>query len=142
MTKRSIERVLLVEDNLGDARLIREVFSQQVSHYGNQQVSHYSKLTHVESMEDAERHLSAHSVDLVLLDLGLPDEQGLGAIRRVHAAAPKVPVVVMTGLDDNEVAVQALEEGVLHYFVKSEVATLGLSRPLHYDTFLKQIMNW
>jgi len=134
MTKRSIERVLLVEDNLGDARLIREVFSQQVSHY--------SKLTHVESMEDAERHLSAHSVDLVLLDLGLPDEQGLGAIRRVHAVAPKVPVVVMTGLDDNEVAAQALEEGVLHYFVKSEIASRGLSRPLHYDTFLKRIMKW
>jgi DNA-binding response OmpR family regulator len=124
----------LVEDNLGDARLIREIFRQQLSHY--------SKLTHVESMEDAERHLSAHSVGLVLLDLGLPDEQGLGTIRRVHAAAPTVPVVVMTGLDDEAVAVQALEEGVLHYFVKSEVAIRGLSRPLHYDTFLKRIMKW
>jgi DNA-binding response OmpR family regulator len=134
MRKRSIEKVLLVEDNLGDARLIREIFSQQLSLY--------SKLIHVESMKDAERHLSVHSVDLVLLDLGLPDEQGLGAIRRVHAAAPKVPVVVMTGLDDEAVAVQALEEGVLHYFVKSEVATRGLSRPLHYDMFLKRIMQW
>jgi len=134
MRKRSIEKVLLVEDNLGDARLIREIFRQQLSNY--------SKLSHVETMEGAERHLSAHSVDLVLLDLGLPDEQGLGAIRRVHAVAPKVPVVVMTGLDDDEVAVQALEEGVQHYFVKSEVATRGLSRPLHYDTFLKRIMQW
>jgi DNA-binding response OmpR family regulator len=134
MRKRSIEKVLLVEDNLGDARLIREIFSQQLSRY--------SKLIHVESMEDAERRLSADSVDLVLLDLGLPDEQGLGAIRRVHAAAPKVPVVVMTGLDDEAVAAQALEEGVLHYFVKSQVATRGLSRPLHYDTFLKRIMKW
>jgi DNA-binding response OmpR family regulator len=134
MKKKLIERVLLVEDNLGDARLIREIFSQQLKHY--------SKLTHVESMEDAEKHLFAYSVDLVLLDLGLPDEQGLGTIRRVHAAAPKVPVVVMTGLGDNEVAVQALEEGVLHYFVKSEVATRGVSRTLHYDTFLKRIMKW
>ena len=134
MRKRSIEKVLLVEDNLGDARLIREIFRQQLSNY--------SKLSHVETMEGAERHLSTHSVDLVLLDLGLPDEQGLGAIRRVHAVAPKVPVVVMTGLDDDEVAVQALEEGVQHYFVKSEVATRGLSRPLHYDTFLKRIMQW
>ena len=134
MRKRSIEKVLLVEDNLGDARLIREIFRQQLSNY--------SKLTHVETMEGAEKHLSKHPVDLVLLDLGLPDEQGLGAIRRVHAAAPEVPVVVMTGLDDDEVAVQALEEGVQHYFVKSEVATRGLSRPLHYDTFLKRIMQW
>lgn len=134
MTKKSVEKVLLVEDNPGDARLIREIFSQQLSHY--------SKLTHVESMEDAEKHLSAHSVDLVLLDLGLPDEQGLGAVRRVHAAAPKVPVVVMTGLDDDSVAAQALDEGVQHYFVKSEIATRGLSRPLHYDTFLKRIMKW
>jgi DNA-binding response OmpR family regulator len=134
MKKRSIERVLLVEDNVGDARLIREIFSHQISYY--------SKLIHVESMEAAESHLSSHSVDLVLLDLGLPDEQGLGAIRRVHAAAPKVPVVVMTGSDDETAAVQALEEGVLHYFVKSEVATRGLSRPLQYDTFLKRIMHW
>ena len=71
----------------------------------------------------------------------VPDEAD-GAIRRVHAVAPKVPVVVMTGLDDNVVAAQALEEGVLHYFVKSEIATRGLSRPLHYDTFLKRIMKW
>jgi len=134
MKRRSIERVLLVEDNLGDARLIREIFSHQLSYY--------SKLSHVESMEAAESHLASKSVDLVLLDLGLPDEQCLGAIQRVHAAAPKVPIVVMTGLDDDEVAVQALEEGVQHYFVKSEIATCGLSRPLHYDTFLKRIMKW
>jgi hypothetical protein len=47
-----------------------------------------------------------------------------------------------SGLDDDSVAAQALEEGAQHYFVKSEVATRGLSRPLHYDSFLKRIMKW
>jgi DNA-binding response OmpR family regulator len=134
MNTKSIEKVLLVEDNPGDARLIREIFSEQF--LGN------SELTHVECMKDAEMHLSGHSVDLVLLDLGLPDSEGLGAIRRVHAAAPEVPVVVMTGLDDDAVMAQALHEGAQNYFVKSRIETRGLSRPLHYDAFLKRIMKW
>ncbi len=134
MNTKSIEKVLLVEDNPGDARLIREIFSEQILSS--------NELTHVECMKDAETHLSTHAVDLVLLDLGLPDEEGLGAIRRIRAAAPKAAVVVMTGLDNDSVAAQALEVGAQKYFVKSQIETRGLSRPLHYDTFLKRIMKW
>ena len=78
-----IKTVLLIEDNPGDARLLREMFAEQGS--GDEQ------LTCVESMSEAEKYLAKHSVDIILLDLGLPDLQGLEAIRRAQVAAPRVP---------------------------------------------------
>ena len=80
MSTKLIKAILLVEDNLGDARLLREMF--------NEQGAHKTKLTHVASMSEAEAHLAEGIVDIILLDLGLPDAHGLGAVRRAHAAAP------------------------------------------------------
>ena len=100
---KSIKTLLLVEDNPGDAGLFREMF--------NEQGSHDTELTVVGSMSEAEEHLSRCVFDIILLDLGLPDAQGLGAVRRAHAAAPRVPLVVLTGLDDESLAAQALQEG-------------------------------
>jgi signal transduction histidine kinase/DNA-binding response OmpR family regulator len=117
-------KVLLVEDNAGDARLLRDMFSAQVSHN--------TTVTHVESMTEAERHLAEHAVDVFVLDLGLPDSQGLGAVRRAHAAAPHVPLVVLTGLDDEQLAVQALQEGAQDYLVKGQIETPGLLRAVRY----------
>ena len=75
-------------------------------------------LTHHESMEKAVTHLVANPPDIVLLDLGLPDAQGLGAVWRTRAAAPRVPLVVLTGLDDESLAVQALQQGAQDYLIK------------------------
>jgi diguanylate cyclase (GGDEF)-like protein/PAS domain S-box-containing protein len=122
MTEKSINKVLLVEDNPGDARLLREMF--------NEQGSHGTELTIVQSMSQAEKHLAGHAVDIVLLDLGLPDAQGLGAVRRAHAAAPRVPLVVLTGLDDDSLATQALQEGAQDYLLKSQIETYGTTRGL------------
>jgi DNA-binding response OmpR family regulator len=83
MPKKSIKILLLVEDNPGDARLLREMLNDQ----GLQQI----ELAHVERLGDAEHHLATRAVDLILLDLGLPDAHGLGAVRRAHAVAPRVP---------------------------------------------------
>ncbi|HEY6559927.1 MAG TPA: EAL domain-containing protein [Polyangiaceae bacterium] len=116
--------LLVVEDNRGDARLFREMFREQ----GN----HDTKLTHVECMKDAEEHLAEHRVDVILLDLGLPDAQGLGAVRRAHAAAPSVPLVVLTGLDDHTIAAQALQEGAQDYLIKGQIESRGLGRALRY----------
>jgi diguanylate cyclase (GGDEF)-like protein/PAS domain S-box-containing protein len=130
MSQTSIQTVLLVEDNPGDARLLREIF--------NEPASPASTLIHVESMSEAEKHLAEHEVDVVLLDLALPDAQGLGALRRARTAAPRVPVVVLTGMDDEALAAQALQEGAQDYLVKgrivggSEVETRGLFRALRY----------
>jgi diguanylate cyclase (GGDEF)-like protein len=119
-----VTAVLLIEDNLGDVRLLQEML--------NEQVSSHTRMTHVGDMRAAENHLAAHHVDVILLDLGLPDAQGLDAVRRAHAAAPRVPLVVLTGLDDELVANEALQEGAQDYLVKGEIETRGLSRALRY----------
>ncbi|HXN23874.1 MAG TPA: EAL domain-containing protein [Candidatus Dormibacteraeota bacterium] len=124
MSTKSIKVLLLVEDNSGDARLLREMF--------NEQDSHNTELTHVQCMSEAEKHLAERSVDMILLDLGLPDAQGLGAIRRVRAAAPHVPLVVLTCSDDESLAAQALQEGVQDYLIKGQIEARGLLRALRY----------
>jgi diguanylate cyclase (GGDEF)-like protein len=124
MSTKLVKTLLLVEDNLGDARLLREML--------NEQNSLNTQLTHLECMSDAERYLAEHSVDIILLDLGLSDAQGLEAIRRAHAAAPSVPLVVLTGLDDESVAVQALQQGAQDYLIKGQIDTRGLLRALRY----------
>jgi diguanylate cyclase (GGDEF)-like protein/PAS domain S-box-containing protein len=122
MTVKSIDKVLLVEDNPGDARLLREMF--------NEQGSSCTELTITPSMAEAEKYLAEHAVDIVLLDLGLPDVQGLEVVRRARAAAPRVPLVVLTGLDDETLAAQTLQEGAQDYLVKSQIDTYGTTRGL------------
>ncbi len=116
--------ILLVEDNPGDARLLREMLRDDVS-LG-------ARVTHVELMNAVEQHVADQAVDIILLDLGLPDAQGLGALRRAHAAAPSVPLVVLTGLDDQLLAVQALQEGAQDYLVKGQIETRALLRAMRY----------
>jgi signal transduction histidine kinase len=124
MSQKSIKEILLVEDNLGDALLFREML--------NELGSFSTHLTHVEYLVAAEKHLAEHSVDIVLIDLYLPDAQGLGAVRRVQAAAPRVPLVVLTGMDDKSLALQALQEGAQDYLIKGQIEARGLLRALRY----------
>ena len=124
MSKKPISTLLLVEDNPGDARLLREMF--------NEPGVHKIGLTRVGSMTEAERHLREHTVDMILLDLGLPDAQGLEAVRRAHTAAPRVPLVVLTGLDDEALAAQCLQEGAQEHLIKGQIDTRGLLRALRY----------
>jgi diguanylate cyclase (GGDEF)-like protein/PAS domain S-box-containing protein len=124
MSKTAIKEILLIEDNAGDARLLREMV--------NDQGPHGTEVTHVESIGEAERHLSQREVDIVLLDLRLPDGHGLGALRRTRAAAPRVPLVVLTGLDDESLATQALQEGAQDYLIKGEIESRGLLRALRH----------
>jgi diguanylate cyclase (GGDEF)-like protein len=124
MSREWVKTVLLVEDNPGDARLLGKIF--------NEEGSHSTKLTRVDCMSAAETHLAEHAVNIILLDLGLPDAQGLEAIQRAHAAAPGVPLVVLTGLDDELLAVQALQQGAQDYLIKGQIETRGLLRALRY----------
>jgi signal transduction histidine kinase len=118
------QTLLLIEDNPEDARLLREMFKEEGSHG--------TELSHVECMSEAEKFLAENKVDIILLDLGLPDAQGLGAVRRAHALAPRVPLVVLTGLDDDSLAVQALQQGAQDYLVKGQIETPVLVRALRY----------
>ncbi len=122
--RKSAIDVLAVEDNVGDARLLREMFGEQGQHQ--------TKFTHVECMSDAGKYLALHEVDIILLDLGLPDSQGLEAVRRAHHAAPRVALVVLTGMDDESLATKALQEGAQDYLIKGQIETRGLLRALRH----------
>ena len=124
MAKKPIKLLLLVEDNPGDARLIVEMF--------NEQGATDTELVRASSLGEAEKHLSERAFDLILLDLGLPDSQGLDAVRRAHAAAPRVALVVLTGMDDESLAAQALQVGAQDYLIKGQIETRGLLRALRY----------
>jgi diguanylate cyclase (GGDEF)-like protein/PAS domain S-box-containing protein len=125
MLMKSLKTVFLVEDNPGDARLLREIF--------NEDRSLGVEFIHVECMGDAEKYLARRTVDIVLLDLGLPDAQGLEAVRRARAAAPGVALVVLTGLDDESLAAQSIQEGAQDYLVKESYGSpRGLLRTLRH----------
>jgi diguanylate cyclase (GGDEF)-like protein/PAS domain S-box-containing protein len=122
MNRQSDQEVLLIEDNPGDVRLLREMFSDNRSYI--------TDLRHVGCMREAETLLADHAVDIILLDLGLPDVGGLEAVRRAHGAAPRVPLVVLTGLDDESLALQALQQGAQDYLVKGQIEPRPLLRAL------------
>ena len=131
MSKGSIGVLLVVEDSPGDARLLREMLKD----HGVPQFD----LVHVGRMDQAEAYLAAHAVDIILLDLGLPDAQGLGAVRRTRVAAPHVPLVVLTGIDDEALAAQTLHEGAQDYLTKGQIDARGLLRSLRYAIERKTI---
>jgi DNA-binding response OmpR family regulator len=124
MNKKASRTLLLVEDNPGDARLLREMLIEE----GLDKTD----VTHAACMREAEKYLAEDEFDIIVLDLGLPDADGLGAVRRTHAAAPGVPLVVLTGLDDESMAVQALHAGAQDYLVKGQIGARGLLRALRY----------
>src|ERR1700680_4591406 len=117
-------QVLLVEDNAGDARLLREMFSTEKA--GS------FELTHLLRMSEAVNHLAKGGVDVVLLDMGLPDGHGLDTVRRAHAAGPEVPVIVLTALDDEALAAEAMKEGAQDYLIKGQIENRALPRALRH----------
>jgi signal transduction histidine kinase/CheY-like chemotaxis protein len=114
-------RVLLVEDNDDDVLLIEESLSET-------KIS----IARAERLSSALEQLAKGGFDAVLLDLSLPDAQGLDTISRVHSQAPGVPIVVLTGLNDEEAAVKAVERGAQDYLIKGQVDGHLLTRSLRY----------
>ena len=106
-------KVLLVEDNPGDARLVRETLAESTSPR--------FQLTHVGALSDAKRRLESEQFDAVLLDLMLEDSPRLGTLMEIHGQAGRVPVVVLTGLEDDVVGLWVLSEGAEDYLIKGRV---------------------
>src|SRR6202167_2519696 len=90
------------------------------------------ELTHLLRMREAEIHLAKGGVDIVLLDMGLPDEHGLDTMRRSLAAAPEVPVIVLTGVEDETLATEAMKEGAQDYLIKGQIENRALPRALRH----------
>jgi len=115
--------VLLVEDNPGDAALMRDLLAE---------LAEPPEVLHAARLSDAVALLATARVDVVLLDLSLPDARGLATVERVHRAAPHLPVVVLTGLDDEALALRAVQAGAQDYLVKGAVTAPGLRRALRH----------
>src|SRR6202051_3007875 len=117
-------QVVLVEDNAGDARLLHEMFRTEKP--GS------FELTHLLRMSEAMIHLGKGGVDVVLLDMGLPDAHGLDTVRQAHSVAPGVPLIVLTGLDDEALAAEAMKEGAQDYLIKGQIENRALPRALRH----------
>jgi signal transduction histidine kinase len=115
--------VLLIEDNPGDADLVRLRLVE-----GEPQV----RVDCVSRLSDALESLSRETPSLVLLDLNLPDSKGAETFRKVMEMAPNVPVVVLSGQDDEALAVKAVHQGVQDYLVKGDVSSKQLERAMRY----------
>ncbi len=111
--------ILLVEDNPADADLVQEALAQ---------VDRQPAIAHVERLDQALQCLKLRRpVDCILLDLGLPDSNGLATLERVHSAAAHLPIIVLTGLEDEALGSEALRHGAQDYLVK------GQTPPRHAD---------
>ncbi|MDA0323777.1 MAG: response regulator [Verrucomicrobia bacterium] len=116
-------RVLLIEDNLGFAYFIRETLSNMEPSF---------EVTRTSCLSDGLASLAKASPDLILLDLGLPDSRRIDTFDRLHLAEPTVPVIVLTVLDDDAVAREAIRKGAQDYLVKDRVDKDLLVRSIHY----------
>jgi diguanylate cyclase (GGDEF)-like protein/PAS domain S-box-containing protein len=117
-------KVLLIEDNPGDARLVKEMLVDAWA-------TKFS-LTHVRLIREGLSLLRDEGYHLILLDLSLPDGHGLDTVRQVCAVAPHLPVVILTGLDDETIAIRAVQEGAQDYLVKGQMDSNLLARAIRY----------
>jgi signal transduction histidine kinase len=141
--------ILLVEDSPSDAKLLQRIFLH-ADRYG-------LRMMHVERLSEAiEVSLAGYKLtaddeqnentrqarfDLVLLDLGLPDSVGLDTLKGYKAAVPDMPVVVLTGLHDEELAMQALAEGAQDYLVKDQITIQRLVNAIRYAIEREEILK-
>jgi diguanylate cyclase (GGDEF)-like protein/PAS domain S-box-containing protein len=118
-------KVLLIEDSPGDADLVRERLD------GESSVPFH--VIWAVTLEAGRERLAQGGIDLVLLDLSLPDSQGMDTFRSIRALAPQLPIVILTGLFDQEVALQILHEGGQDFLVKGRAPPQPLSQIIRYS---------
>ena len=128
--------ILLVEDNPTDAMMLRAALEDA---RGGPFV-----LVHVERLGDALRELRSRRFDVAVLDMGLPDSSGLDGLAQLRGAAQEMPILLLTGMDDETVAIEAVERGAQDYLVKGTVDGHALSRAIRYAIVRKRVehLQW
>jgi DNA-binding NtrC family response regulator len=116
--------VLLIEDNISDAKFLKDSLLGIVSPIFT--------FSHVERLNLGLQHLAWEQFDVVLLDLTLPDAQGLDTFIQVNAVAPDTPILIMTSIDDEALAVKAMQSGAQDYLIKGKVDTDLMLRSIRY----------
>ena len=117
-------KILLVEDNPGDSLIIREMLKETV----------YTqfKLIHSPKLEDGLKNLEENKFDVVILDLNLPDSEGLETFLQILGKHPELPIIILTGLSDEETGIDAVKQGAQDYLVKGEFNGKLLVRSINY----------
>ncbi len=123
-------KVLLIEDDASDLYLIKKMLAEE----GDNSFS----LEHADNLSEGLGRLNKTDFDVVLLDLGLPDSWGLETFTTIHARAPQAPIVVLSGLDDKSLAINAVHNGAQDYLVKGDINSTALQRCLRYALERKQ----
>lgn len=131
-SKKEVIRILLVEDNPGDVIIFKEILKYSGTPFS---------LTNVSTLEKAMFMLEQNCYDVILLDLGLPDSSGLETLQKIQLMKVVPPVVVMTGLDDEVMALEALRSGAQDYLVKSKLSSENILRSVKYSIERKKLQN-
>lgn len=118
-------RVLLVEDEAGDAYLVKTALKQSKDVEFN--------VTWSQSLSQAQQMLNSECFDVILLDLSLPDSEGLATVKLARCCACDIPIVVLTGREDTDFALNALKAGANDYMVKGDFGFDGLARVIRYS---------
>ena len=118
-------RVFLIEDNNDDVFLIRRFLSSSM----NMQID----VDVADTLSSALKRLREGTYDVILSDLSLPDSWGLDTFDKVHAANPDIPIIILTGLDDDEAALSAVHQGAQDYIIKSRINSRSLIRVIRYS---------
>ena len=122
---RTTRQLLLVEDNPGDAELLQDFLCEP-------QQEHAQSVTHVSCLATALSQLASAHFDAVILDLFLPDCSGIECVKAIRIGAPEVPIVVLTGVDDAELALLCIGAGAQDYLPKQEMRAQSLNRAVNY----------
>jgi len=129
--KKEKTKVLLIEDNLGDTLLIREMLTEA----GRGSFI----LETARSFSEGLMKIAAEEPELVLLDLNLPDSSGLETLRKARHTIPDIPIVILTGIKDEEMALEAVKQGAQDYLVKGEIDDKLLARSIRYALARKEL---
>jgi len=131
-----IIKILIIEDNPADARLIQEILSDVKE---AESISSKFTFQFAEILQSGLELLSSESFDIVMLDLSLPDSQGLDTFKKTQQINPDVPIIVLSGLNDENMAIQAVREGAQDYLVKGNIDGMLLFRAMRYAMERKRI---
>lgn len=125
--------LLLIEDNPGDVRLVRETLTDVTDETFN--------ITCAATLREAQQKISEKKFDAILLDLGLPDGNGIDLVKRVVEATPRTPILVLTGLVDDRIALNALSVGAQDYIVKGILEGRSIARSIQYAMQRKRLLQ-
>ncbi len=119
-----IIKILIIEDNPGDVVIIREMFKEVVG-------IHFKPI-YATNLADGFEILSKEQINIILLDFNLPDSLGIDSFIKMNKEAPNLPIIILTGLSDEELAIRAVGKGAQDYLVKGQIESQLLAKSINY----------